>query len=73
VERFVPAKKGRKHVLRVISEILSFEPRSPHTNLGLGLISSVASRVGARWPSWSRTSSRRLRSMNARAHCGPAP
>jgi uncharacterized protein (DUF58 family) len=37
VERFVPAKKGRKHVLRVISEILSFEPRSPHTNLGLGL------------------------------------
>jgi len=25
----VPAKKGKKHVLRVISEILSFEPRSP--------------------------------------------
>jgi len=37
VERFVPAKKGKKHVLRVISEILSFEPRSPHTNLGRGL------------------------------------
>jgi uncharacterized protein (DUF58 family) len=37
VERFVPAKKGKKHVLRVISEILSYEPLSPHTNLGLGL------------------------------------
>src|SRR5262245_62126950 len=37
VERFVPPKKGKKHVLRVISEILSFEPRSPRTNLGLGL------------------------------------
>lgn len=37
VERFVPPKKGKKHVLRVISEILSFEPRSPRTNLGAGL------------------------------------
>jgi uncharacterized protein (DUF58 family) len=37
VERFVPPKKGKKHVLRVISEILSFEPRSPRTNLGVGL------------------------------------
>src|SRR6478672_3649595 len=37
VERFVPPKKGKKHVLRVVSEILSFEPRSPHTNLGAGL------------------------------------
>ena len=37
VERFVPPKKGKKHVLRVISEILSFEPRSPRTNLAVGL------------------------------------
>jgi uncharacterized protein (DUF58 family) len=37
VERFVPAKKGKKHVLRVISEILSYTPRSPRTNLGVGL------------------------------------
>jgi uncharacterized protein (DUF58 family) len=37
VERFVPPKKGKKHVLRVISEILSFEPRSPRTNLGVVL------------------------------------
>jgi hypothetical protein len=33
VEHFVPPKKGKKHVLRVISEILSFEPRSPRTNI----------------------------------------
>ncbi|MFL5311416.1 MAG: DUF58 domain-containing protein [Myxococcales bacterium] len=37
VERFVPPKKGKKHVLRVISEILSFTPRSPRTSLGAGL------------------------------------
>src|ERR671924_634808 len=37
VERFVPPKKGKKHVLRVISEILSFQPGSPRTNLGVGL------------------------------------
>jgi uncharacterized protein (DUF58 family) len=37
VERFVPPKKGKKHVLRVISEILSFSPHSPHTDLAVGL------------------------------------
>jgi uncharacterized protein (DUF58 family) len=37
VERFVPPKKGKKHVLRVISEILSFSPKSPRTNLAAGL------------------------------------
>jgi len=37
VERFVPPKKGKKHVLRVISEILSFQPESPRTDLARGL------------------------------------
>src|SRR5499427_9137106 len=37
VEHFVPPKKGKKHVLRVISEILSFTPRSPRTDLKVGL------------------------------------
>ncbi len=37
VERFVPPKKGKKHVLRVISEILSFSPKSPRTNLAVPL------------------------------------
>ena len=37
VERFVPPKKGKKHVLRVIREILTFQPVSPRTQLGVGL------------------------------------
>jgi uncharacterized protein (DUF58 family) len=37
VERFVPPKKGKKHVLRVISEILSFRPGSPGTSIAAGL------------------------------------
>jgi uncharacterized protein (DUF58 family) len=37
VERFVPPKKGKKHVLRVITEILTFEPRSPRTDLRVAL------------------------------------
>ena len=37
VERFVPPKKGRRHVLRVIGEILTFEPASRKTDLAAGL------------------------------------
>ncbi len=37
VERYVPPKKGRRHVLRVIGEILAFEPSSRGTNLAVGL------------------------------------
>ncbi len=37
VERFVPPKKGKKHVLRVISEILTYQPRSRRTNIAAGL------------------------------------
>jgi uncharacterized protein (DUF58 family) len=37
VERFVPPKKGRRHVLRVIGEILTFVPSSRRTNLAAGL------------------------------------
>ncbi|MBK8479586.1 MAG: DUF58 domain-containing protein [Proteobacteria bacterium] len=37
VERFVPPKKGRKHVLRVISEILSYRPRRMGTDLAAAL------------------------------------
>lgn len=37
VERFVPPKKGKKHVLRVVSEILSHEPRSRRTDLRAGI------------------------------------
>jgi uncharacterized protein (DUF58 family) len=37
VERFVPPKKGTKHVLRVISEVLSFKPESSGTDIALAL------------------------------------
>src|SRR5215831_17438800 len=37
VEKFVPPKKGRKHVLRVVSEILAFEPQSRDTDIAAGL------------------------------------
>src|SRR5512139_3316563 len=37
VERFVPPKKGRRHVLRVIGEILAFEPQSRQTDIAKGL------------------------------------
>ncbi len=37
VEKFVPPKKGRRHVLRVIGEILAFQPTSRGTNLAAGL------------------------------------
>jgi uncharacterized protein (DUF58 family) len=37
VEKFIPPRKGRKHVLRVIREILFFEPKRRGTNLNLAL------------------------------------
>ena len=37
VERYVPPKKGRRHVLRVIGEILAFQPSSRGTDLAAGL------------------------------------
>ncbi len=37
VERFIPPRKGHRHVLRVIREILFYEPRLRGTNLNLAL------------------------------------
>src|SRR5262249_51529632 len=46
IEKLVPPKKGEKHVVRVIREILGFVPRYPGTNLKLALdtLSKVAKR-----------------------------
>jgi uncharacterized protein (DUF58 family) len=33
IEKFVPPRKGRTHVLRIISEVLSFEPKGKETNI----------------------------------------
>ncbi len=46
VEKFVPPKKGKKHVLRVVTEILSYEPTSKKTRVesGLRFLGNVARR-----------------------------
>ena len=37
VELFIPPRKGRRHVLRLIRDLLAFEPTGHRTNLRLGL------------------------------------
>jgi len=37
IERFIPPKKGRKHILRVIWELISFQPESQRTDIGQAL------------------------------------
>jgi uncharacterized protein (DUF58 family) len=46
IEKFVPPKKGRRHVLRVVREILAFQPKGRGTNLqqALDYLNRVQSR-----------------------------
>ncbi len=37
VEKYIPAKKGKKSVLRLLSEILQFVPQEKTTNLGVAI------------------------------------
>jgi len=37
IEKFIPAKKGKSHVLHIIRELLSFEPQSSGTNIAQAL------------------------------------
>ncbi len=37
IEKFVPPRKGKSHVLRIIREVLSFEPRGNKTNIKVAL------------------------------------
>jgi len=37
VELFIPPKKGRTHILRIIRELLEFQPQSKRTNIGKAL------------------------------------
>ena len=37
VELFIPPKKGKSHVLRIIRELLEFHPKSSETNLAEAL------------------------------------
>lgn len=44
VEKFIPPKKGKKHVLRIVREILTFKPESEQTDLaaGFGYLNKVS-------------------------------
>ena len=46
VERFVPAKKGKKHVLRVVSEVLAYQPQHRGTDICAAL--EFAARINKR-------------------------
>lgn len=37
VEKFIPPKKGRSHILRIIRELIDFQPKSQQTNIAEGL------------------------------------
>ncbi len=37
IEKFIPPKKGRKHILYIIRELLDFQPQSRRTSIGLPL------------------------------------
>ncbi len=37
IEKFIPPKKGRKHILYIIRELLGFEPESTQTDLAMAL------------------------------------
>jgi uncharacterized protein (DUF58 family) len=37
IEKYVPPRKGRRHVLRVLREVLYYEPAGKRTNLALAL------------------------------------
>lgn len=44
VEKFIPAKKGRDHVLYMVRELINFTPRSGQTNIvkGLQFLSNIS-------------------------------
>lgn len=37
IEQFIPPRKGKSHALRIVRELLSFEPKSKRTSLEAGL------------------------------------
>ena len=37
IEKFIPPKKGRKHILLIIREIINFEPKSKGTDIDMAL------------------------------------
>lgn len=37
IEKYIPPKKGRKHILHIIRSLISFEPESQRTDIGLAI------------------------------------
>ena len=37
IEMYIPAKKGKKHILRIIRSLLNYEPKSEKTDIGVAL------------------------------------
>ena len=37
IEKFIPPKKGKQHILRIIRELINFQPDSAKTNIGKAL------------------------------------
>ena len=37
IEKYIPPKKGRKHILYIIREMLDFEPQSRKTDVGMAI------------------------------------
>ena len=37
IEKFIPPKKGKKHILYIIRELITFEAESPKTDVGIAL------------------------------------
>lgn len=37
IEKFIPPKKGRSHILRIIRELIKFQPESKGTNVGVAM------------------------------------
>jgi uncharacterized protein (DUF58 family) len=37
IEKFIPPKKGKSHILRIIRELIDFQPKSQQTNISEGL------------------------------------
>ena len=48
IELFIPVKKGRKHILKILAKIISFSPRAKSTNLKKSLegVSKIIKRRG---------------------------
>lgn len=37
IEKYIPPKKGRKHILYIISQLLDFQPESPKTDIAMAI------------------------------------